>query len=128
MATVNCLPEVLRIEVMDLDAGDVAVVAQLDQEPSNEWMGHLRRIIASTPEMEEVVVRQDRYWLFFVGFGLATGLATHNRVARLIASTKEARQSPQTANVSRAALKKELSKQRRDRRDSTISSAQAIQI
>lgn len=108
MATAALAPEVLRIEVMDLDAGEVAVVAQLDREPSSEWVDHLRDIVDSTPGMEEVAVRLDGYWLFFVGFGSAYGSATHNRVARLVASTKEttptrAPKKPKASKAARAA-------------------------
>ncbi len=84
MATTTPVPVVVRIEVMDLDAGEVAVVAQLDQEPSKVWVDRLRQVVDSTPGMEEVVVRPDGYWLFFVGFGSALGSAIHNRVAQLI--------------------------------------------
>lgn len=61
MASSNPAPEVVRIEVMDLDAGEVAVIAQLAQQPPTEWVEDLRRIVDSTPGMEEVAVRLDGY-------------------------------------------------------------------
>lgn len=95
MATTTAFPEILRIEVMDLDAGEVAVVAQLDRMPSKVWVDRLRQGVGSTPGLEEVVVRPDGYWLFFVGFGSALGPAMHNRVAQLIAQASvSGRNSP----------------------------------
>ncbi|WP_457321421.1 hypothetical protein [Stenotrophomonas sp. P5_B8] len=128
MASSNPAPEVVRIEVMDLDAGEVAVVAQLDQQPPTEWVEGLCRIVDSTPGMEEVAVRLDGYWLFFVGFGAGSGSAIHHRVAQLIASARDLGRGPRPAKKPRAASKKETPTPIADQRYTEGAAIHALQV
>lgn len=128
MVTSIPAPEVVRIEVMDLDAGEVAAIAQLDQQRPAEWVEGLCHTVDSTPGMEEVEVRLGRYWLFFVGFGAGSNSAIHHRVAQLISSARDSGRGSRPAMKPRAASNKETPTHIADQRFTEVAATHALQL
>jgi hypothetical protein len=76
-------PHVLRFETLSLDPGELAVVIELEQTPSANWVKALERELGQSDGLEDAFARCDGRFVYIVG--LEPGLrGTLQRVSRVL--------------------------------------------
>lgn len=83
------LPQVLRIETMSLDLGELAVVVELERAPPRGWVTALDKALAHAEGLEDASARFDGRFVYIIG--LEPGLrGTVQRVSRVLAAVQGA--------------------------------------
>jgi len=84
------IPKVLRLEVMQLDFGEAAVVVELASEPPKRWLEALKREMANTEGLESASAKFDGCFVYVLGLEPGIGGAVR-QVSRLLAAVHERR-------------------------------------
>lgn len=97
----SACPHPLRLEAMELDNGETAVVAEMDVAPRATWVGALKRALAHAEGMEEISLQVEGHRIYFLGAFPGRGNAAHH-IARALCQANErspGRKSGETGHV-----------------------------
>jgi len=81
-------PRILRVEVMPLDCGEIAVVVELASAPGRAWEKALKRVLSETEGLESAQSRCDGRFVYIIGIEPG-GRGTLHRVNQVLAATHE---------------------------------------
>lgn len=81
-------PRILRVEVMQLDCGETAVVVELASAPGRAWEKTLKRVLVEAEGLESAQSRCDGRFVYIIGIEPG-GRGTLHRVNQVLAAAHE---------------------------------------